>query len=205
MPKLSSLAVFTTAATVLFGVGSWFLVQPQLTELSSLRTQQEVLQDEPIVTALSIRKNIQANNLEKTQELVNVLLPNEDNQYDLSVQIEGLADQLSLPLTGLVMNAEAKSGIPKSTAKQAGAIPTIAAKKVTLNIGVTGEYTRVQQFINSLPTLNRFIQIGEVVLTSGSADTTKKDDTTETAPGSAVNAQITAFAYYIPGPATPTN
>lgn len=189
MNKISPLSLFVSVATLIFLGGFWYAIMPQLKNLGELYSEQEVLQEDPIVTALSIRRKVTENNLTETKKQAELLLPAEDNQYDLSVQIEGLAKRLGLPLTGLILTQTESTQGQAQTTGGPPPVASIAADKITITIGVSGEYATVQQFVSSLPTLERFIQIDQVTLSKAGED-------------AATSAQITAFAYYLPGAAS---
>lgn len=202
MPKISPLIILVTTTNVLFLIGFWFLIMPQLHALGLVQAEQDALRDQSSNSTVGSRQKASQAALAQTKALAQVLLPAEDMQYDLSVQLEGLTKQLGLPLTSLGISAvDPTAPLPKTAT--APAVAGLTANKVTITLSTSGPYKKVQEFVSALPTINRLILIDQLVVTvAGQA----------VAPGSApaantsvsgsdlVSVQITAFAYFLPTP-----
>lgn len=173
-----------------------FLVIPQVSALTtSLRTLDA--DRDAIGTGKGTQQAVLKQKLADLTSTANALLPASDSQADISVQVEALAKNVGVAITGFNTSV-AVSTLPKTTAPasdvpgtaSAAATPAPAAapagpNKVSIIVAVNGTYQNVENFIAGLTTLDRFIQIDQVSLTATAAGT--------------LTAQITAYAYYQPG------
>ena len=141
---------------------------------------------------------------EVDKELAMLLLPTDSKQYDLAVQIEGLAKNMEVPLNSMTVSdkdpdlgakttaatsddgsgsAGAGSSDSSTGSSFSSAVATSTMQKLTVTLGITTSYTTMQSFVREVCRLNRLIEVNQVNV-SGSADK--------------VTAQITLYAFYLP-------
>ena len=185
--KITPTTLVASTTTAIFLVLYWFLILPQFKELAV--AQHDLEQTIPSSTALknqSTSADKRRADIAELKTKAQLLLPATDKQYDLSIQLEAAAKSSGVTLTGLALNP-AELQIPKtSEAQEADAAASAGPKKLTLSLSATGSYAAIQQWVNSLTSLDRFIQLDQITL---NADKT----------GTALTAQVTGFAYYLPG------
>jgi Tfp pilus assembly protein PilO len=192
MKGLRTTAKIFLVFTIVFAAAYQFLVLPQvkatsvaLGELEDLRMQQSA--------GLSAKQRTELlQEAQVTREEALRLMPATDEQYDLSVQVEALAQESGVSITTLALHAAAPTTLNPTTPPAEGEGPTAATSpaqpasgvlKVLVSVSVTGSYTNVQTFVSELPSIGRFLQIDQLVLNV-------KDGQ--------VAAQVVANAFYMP-------
>ena len=176
-PYVQALALFS----ILFGLGFYFLVLPQVKESASvLRGYNNLVtnQSEILASAAKQKKNqVNLDYVASDKAEADLLLPSGDNQYDLTIQIQGLTQKLGIPLSSFNFGTltGGNTGLP-------------GAKSLQFTLSTTSNYNQVQQFVHQLVSLNRFIQINQLSLvTLGTAS----------APSDEVTVQLTGQAFYL--------
>jgi Tfp pilus assembly protein PilO len=173
---------------VTFAVTYYFLALPQVRAAGQVLGKLEQMRNQHLV---AFTPSAQQAQLKERAEVVKSqalsLLPKTDEQYDLSVQVEWLAKEVTVTLSSLSVNAS-NSGIlqPTSPAKgEAVAVPAAegSAQKVQIGIGVGGSYENVQRFVRGLTTLGRYVQVEQLVVNVNEGQ---------------LAAQISAAAFYLP-------
>lgn len=203
MNRLSpAILILGTFFLALIG-GFWGAVMPQIRKASgeearirSLTAQKSGLERD------AAKRRAAEERVREVQDLAVNLLPAEDKQFDLAVQVEATAKTSGVILTSLALNPnDTGQKTSATTAKEAAAQKELGAlKRVSLSLTVSGSYENIQAFAKNLVRLERFVQIDQLNLSAASVSTS----TPGTAPtGGQLSAQITAFAYYLPEP-TPT-
>lgn len=198
MKRFAPSYILLIIATAVFSGGVWWLIIPKLQELALVRAQVNQLHQTALVSKTS-PKGLVVSKIAQRQQVVQ-LLPVDDQQYDLAVELEGLSRDVGVSLTGLSMSAITglAATVTKPVATATAAVT--APKMLTITLGVSGNYAAVRAFVNGLPTLSRFILITQLTLTgspAGAAST--KLGITDT-----VTASLTATAPYLPLPAALT-
>jgi Tfp pilus assembly protein PilO len=179
-----SIAVVAVFATVFTG-GFFLLLAPQLEPIGHNLARLNYYGTQKINLTNKDAKDTQ-DAFSKESDLVNSLLPAENQLYDLSVQIEALAKSKPVTLTGLNLNP-AQSDIPQTSSTDAKqqSIPLPAnLLKATVTVTATGSYAALQDFIVGLTRLKRYLQIQDLTLNTGGSDQ--------------VSVQITAVTFYLP-------
>lgn len=199
MKKISSSAYFVITFLFVFLLGYWLLVMPlakeagqKITKLNnqgSFTTSQSSTKESSTQTSATVSQ--------QTRELALLLLPKENKQYDLAVQIEGLAKSMGLSLTSMVMsdkapdlgattstadNSTSTSSSTSGTSTSNGAVSN-NAQKLTVTLGLNASYAKVQAFVKEVCRLNRMVEINQVSVTG---------------PSDKVAAQIILSAFYLP-------
>jgi len=180
-PSILVIALFS----LVFVVGFFLLIEPQLTpigeNLERLDAYSHLNNPTPIPSP-------DTSTLTSETTKVQGLLPQENNLYDLSVEIEALSKTLPISLTALSLDPSVASA-PATTSAQAGAAGGIAlpasVEKSTINITATGSYTDLQTFCEGLTKLDRYIDIQDLSMT-GTPTTTQSTVT------------LTAVTYNLP-------
>lgn len=205
--RLDSKFLFLVVFLALFLLVFWLLTVPQL---RSLREQQFNLQKQAQAAVSEgsgeEAKSINTQSVNRTRDLARVLLPVEEYQYDLSVQIEGLCKSLGVNLTALNINItptpSGRTGSASGTAATPAASGIGTLKKVTFSLSVVASYEDVQRLVQGLTTLNRLVQIDQINLSQATTATPTPGSSSGGAAVAAssgiLNAQITAFAFYLP-------
>lgn len=188
--RLTTFTLFATVVTLVFLVLYWVLILPQFRELAG--TEKELEQFATGTTSLSQGSTAAQQKRKQTiadlQAQTNLLLPVTDQQYDLSVQIEAAARNAGVSITSLTVNT-VELDIPKTSAADGSSTAAPAAtafKKLTFSMSAAGSYGTVKQWIQNLTSMDRFVQLDQVSVTS----TVPTDDQ--------VSGQVTGFAYYLP-------
>jgi Tfp pilus assembly protein PilO len=175
-PLSSFAAVLSTFVLVLAG-GAWFFVLPGFTAYEKDR-----------FTIAHFGEDSAGNTVDNTarQALIDSvtaqaseLLPPENNEYDLSVQIEALCKANGVTITAL-------SVTPQASAPDATGLPS-----VTVSLGIQGQYAAVQNTVTGLTTLSRLVNINQVVVNNETAGKNV------TLPAGTISAQVGASAYYL--------
>lgn len=190
MKKISNSAYFVITFLLVFLLGYWLLVMPQAKivgeKFTKLNNKGSAAASEQKVASSSAQSGGSQVSAE-TRELALLLLPKDNKQYDLAVQIEGLAKSMGLSLTSMVMSDKAPDlGPNTSTAATpvAGASTSSGgAQKLTVVLGVNSTYAKVQGFVKEVCRLNRMVEINQVSITG---------------PSDNVTAQITLSAFFLP-------
>lgn len=201
MLKFSPFTIALVLASLVFTAGSWFGVIPQLKEWGRAQAQHDQLLAQPLAKVSNTHKDTVT--AEATKQIVEALLPANDNQYDLSVQIEALSKQVGLTLSNLVVTSTPPPAVaPKTTATKVADPTTGVLRTVSVNVSGKGTYLQVQSFLKQLTALDRFIQLNQVSLASAaSSDTSKTTDTASTTSVTSsdqVILQVSGVAYYLP-------
>ena len=181
MKKPYPVVIAFMIGSLIFLGGYWFLLMPQVRLLAAL---QESLDASNGSTTSSTQKKTEETRINTLKAKANQLLPVNDNEFDLSVQVEALAKKTGLSLTSFKLADNSASTIPQ-TSTAGAAVTGLSAdvKKITINVSVAGSYKAIQQFVTGFTSLERIIQIDQVTITS---DTSKN-----------LTAQIVGFAYYL--------
>ena len=168
MLKPSPVVLFFSVSVSIFLVGFWFLLLPLLHQWGETQANLDMAQKSPLSSVVKTSSKA-LEDQQALQQQVSILLPKSDAQYDLSVQVEALSKSLGVSLTSLSLTKdEPKSG----------------QKKVVITLGASGSYLAVQQFIQALTSLDRFVQVDQFSITNGTVGN--------------VVLQLSAFAYYQP-------
>ncbi len=163
----------------------FFLVIPQIKATSQALADVDSLRQSGGITGGSQKQRTDyLTQLSEVRTNALTLIPTTDNQYDLSVQVEALAKEKKLTISGLTVSAVVPTNLQSTTPVEGTTTAGAGLLKVTVTVSVTGTYANIQSFVASLPALDRFIQIDQITITSGTDGLT--------------NAQLTAFAYYLP-------
>ena len=194
-PALTMLiAACPTAALVLL-----LLIAPAISQYqAAIAQQKKVTVDNDYKHSQQQAASTQAAMLATVRPKVLELLPASDLQYDLVVQVEGLARSLAIPLTSLSVTGATMpaAGAPTATTSA----PSTATSKVAsvappasvaLSVGVTGTYAQIRQFVQALPTISRSLAITQVSVNPVVAS--QKD---AQASSGLVSATLTASAFY---------
>lgn len=179
-PQISPLAMVLLAAAICFGLASYVLVTPHLIQLG--KQQVDTTTADGAQAVPKTRTDI----LKSDAEQASLLLPSSDNQYDLSVQIEGLATVSGATISSLAITPDAAKSV-----KALG----VTANRFVVTVGIAGSYQQVQRFVDGLTTLERFVGIDQVYVSAASATEAQKPSVTS---NQSVTSQITAYAYYQP-------
>ncbi|MCC2631993.1 MAG: hypothetical protein K0S20_692 [Patescibacteria group bacterium] len=200
MTKIHPFVIAVTVADLLFAGLFYVFILPQVSTLGKLQAERDAASTSSSYSAQSIsRQKADYEKLKTAKETVAYLLPSGDNQYDLSVQVDALSKQVGVGLASFSVSLDTKPATAQTTS---GAVASTAAatsslKKVTMNIGVTGSYDQVKSFVKGLSTLERFIQIDQVLFSLAAKPTGTLDQASLTS-GDQVSGQITAVAFYLP-------
>jgi Tfp pilus assembly protein PilO len=173
-PSKSALVVILSSVTL--AAGGWFLIIPRLTavvteftrvDLYNELTGKQNAEQAKKTRAATLATYVQAINERKA--IVDPLLPLEENPVDLTIQIDVLAKSQGINVSALsVTGGVAGPAQRTSSAQAAQSIPVVPGTKTSsVSITVNGTYEQVRTFILSLPSINRIIQIGDIVM-SGS-------------------------------------
>jgi len=199
MVKISPTVLVIVTFCSIFLVGFWVLLLPQLEELNRSQAILAQYQKEGVskVTRVNLQQKDNQEKIKQVQEIASTLLPPSDNQYDLSVQLEGLSKNLGIPWQGLSLtgvdntvsaNSTPTTSLSKGSAAGVGPLDSKTAaaslKKVTIALNVTVNYNDLQRLLVGLVSINRMIQIDQLTVNSGGSDQ--------------LSVQISAFAYYLP-------
>lgn len=185
MKKIPTFAAAFAVLAITFSLGVWFFVLPVLRTIHD--TLGEMDAKNQVKAAPRAQQKQNALDLEQ-RELVMKLVPAEDEQYDIRIQIEALARTagVTLSIVDVGSGSTVPAGPPTSQAQAEAQGSTPSLKTIPLNITATGSYMAAQQFVVGLTRLERFIQVDEVNMTSSSNA------------GDKVSAQIKATTYYLP-------
>jgi|GEM_PF-5872721 len=179
-PSILVVALFS----LVFVIGFFLLINPQLAPIGENLARLDAYSHLTIPTPAPA-ENTAA--LADQTAKVQGLLPQENQLYDLSVEIEALAHTLPISLTSLNLTP-AVSGAPATTSAKAtagsGGLPS-SVQKSSISISATGSYADLQTFAENLTKLQRYIDIQDLTM-NGSAESTQ----------STVN--ITAITYNLP-------
>jgi Tfp pilus assembly protein PilO len=208
MPKISVSVILISIFSLTVGTGIYFLVLPQIKELSDLHTQTVSLNQQSNannISSISPALQAQENNLLQ-------LLPTDSNQYDLTIQIEALSAQQNIQLTALSVGTTAGT-VPASSGAAStgsgGAGTALAVSNIPFSMNFTTNYQNVQQYIQGLLSLGRFLHVQQVLLTKASANpnngasnntsvvTPTATPTPVTSDNATLNVQIVGVAYYM--------
>lgn len=171
-------------ATLLFAGGVWWLILPQLSTLTASRAL--LIQPEAATAGLKQSSGSELSKANLHQQVLQ-LMPADDDQYDLAVEVEGLSRSAGVSLTGLSM----LSAVAAASGATGKAAPVASGpKQLNLTLGVAGSYGAVQAFVSGLPTLSRFVSITQLTMTGGGQ--------TKNVQGDSVTASLTATAPYLP-------
>jgi hypothetical protein len=178
--RISPAPILAATFCLIFGLGMIFLVNPQLSQITA--SQQKI---NDLSASISASRTVTAPKpsdavVAKYQEVTD-LLPMSDQEYDLAVQVEALTKSLGLPLSSLNMSL-GQAG----TATSAGAAVPASLSGVNIAMTTKGSYPAVEQLVSGLSTLNRYIQVSQVLVNTLVGDSTQ------------VTAQIVAVAYFMP-------
>lgn len=210
MPKIAVSVILISVFSLTVGTGVYFLVLPQITQLSDLHNQ-----------TVSLNQQSNANNIEPISPSLQAqennllqLLPTDASQYDLTIQIEALSAQQNIQLTALNVGTTAGT-IPTSSSSgsapvaSSGAGAALAVQSIPFSMNITTTYQNVQQYIQGLLSLGRFIQVQQVLLAKASANPNNgaSNNTSVVTPtatptpvantNTTLNVQIVGVAYYM--------
>ena len=192
MKRFAPSYILLIVATAVFSGGVWWLIIPKLQELALVRAQINQLHQTSLVSKTG-SKSLVVSKIAQRQQVLQ-LLPVDDQQYDLAVELEGLSRDVGVSLTGLSMSAIAGVAAAGTKPAATAAAAVTAPKMLTITLGVSGNYAAVRAFVNGLPTLSRFILITQLTLTGAPVGAASaKLGTTD-----AVTASLTATAPYLP-------
>ena len=178
--KPSSTVLAMATATGIFLLGIWFLIAPQV---STITAQVQVLNKSvDAQTAMGATPAPAVSVPATVKESVDALLPSSAAQYDLSVQVEALSKNIGVTVVSV--------GFAATDGATAAVAPVPGVSALGLSMGVTGTYAQIQQLVEGLSSLDRFLQVTGVTISGASGAT----------PGAAniLTAQITGAAYYLP-------
>ena len=187
-----SLVILTFA--LVFTVGFFGLVYPRLTTFG----QTLAALDAATKAAENVRPTpkpvVNKTALEAEAAQVDALLPDKNELYDLSIQVEALAKSVPITINTITLTpvTTTKGTATTSTQAQAGnaaLTPPNGAQKLSISLGVTGSYVQIEKFVSGLTVLGRYVEVSNVAYTKGSADTN-------------MTAQISAAAFYFDPPTT---
>ncbi len=176
--------IVTSAFTLTFIVGVWVVILPAF---ATVTLKLHTLDSLTSTSTKPVVKATPTPTVTQNSDLVLALLPRDDHQYDLSVQVEALCRQNNVQILTLGFSG---GGDPlPTTAPVAGTAPatSTAVKKLSLSLSISGTYAAIQQTVVGLTALNRFIQVDTLAITEPSGK------------GTVLSADITASAYYLPG------
>lgn len=183
------IVVLSTFALV-FGAGFFLLLGPQIKPLARELARVQVYLTEPALIQQS--EEAQLETLAARIDEVEALLPYESDLYDLSIQVEALARQENVTITGLALSPASETGSATTSAQAQGeetaaVAPAGGVKTSTLGVSVRGSYEDTQDFIAGLTRLSRFVQIQDLTVTGSAQES-----------GSTLTTQINAAVYNLP-------
>jgi len=175
-------SLLLSAAAVGFLATSWFLVVPQLQQLMSLRHDTSVLDASFEQAKAAGVTRLDQDKLTQLRADTAALLPSEDAQYDLIIQLEALGRTLNIPYQTLTVT-------PVVTPYVNSPIAQGAAKRLNIALTASLTYEDAQRLLDALPHIERFIHIDHVSL-SGGGDLTPGT-------GQQLSLQVQASAFYL--------
>jgi hypothetical protein len=206
MAKIAPSLIVVATFTAVIVAGFWAFVIPEVKLLNDIHLKAEDGLKLEASHLTSVRPtptpNLAAQ--KNTRDQVLALIPPTDDQYVFTGQVEALSKNMGIALTSFNIAAAAPSATPAATkgtgedaapgaktpSPVASAVPAVTLKKLSFILSFSSSYQDAQRFVSALPTLDRYVQVGQVVMTSNTGDQ--------------VATQVTASAYYLPssGPAS---
>jgi hypothetical protein len=160
------------AATIILGLGSWFLLEPLYVDFRA-GTQVDSLKDHIIETqnrliALKKQAKVWEELRQSKQENINLILPNVNDLPNLIVQLEALAKQTRFDLQGIAISEKSDTG--KAVNARLGSKTSTIAKELpggvrSLKITITldgGNYTRLKEFLRAAQTAWRLLDVNSI-------------------------------------------
>ncbi|MBU6389395.1 hypothetical protein KGQ71_02660 [Patescibacteria group bacterium] len=182
MAKIAPPVLTIATFSLIFIVGFWVIILPELQSLVMAQNTLTQVENQPVVsTVAKVTRDQQktADAVKAVQSEAETLLPASDNQYDLSVQLDSLSKNLGIPLTGLSITGG--TGLIASSSATSGTAASL--QKLTLTLSFTTSYDNLKKFLTGLTSIDRYIQINQITVTSSG--------------GGQVSCQVSAFAYYM--------
>jgi Tfp pilus assembly protein PilO len=172
--------IFVTLFCITLAVGGWFLVVPKITqtvtEFSRLDLYTQATAQQDSLAAKATRERQLASYVDalmQRRNIVNPLLPAEENPVDLTIQIETLARSQGINLSALQVSPAAEAGARTTSAQANQAVVAVPGTKASnVAITVNGSYEQVRTFVLSLPSINRIIQLSDVTMSGSSGGVT---------------------------------
>ncbi len=182
MKRISSITLVFITFCLTITAGYWYALAPRVQTISKNFATIELLDEQSKDVASSLlsrgKQQLLVDKVVSEREaIVGPLLPQEDNIYDLSIQIESWAKNSGVALSSInIQNPVGAGGLPPTTSAQSKSASTIQVpagiRQVPILLSVTGSYTSIKQFTAGLSQLSRAIQVLEVTFTgSGSSQT----------------------------------
>lgn len=174
---------------ILVVIGIWALVIPEVKSVMEVKGQVVALQNQTNSASKSAKpKDVVSM---KDVDLADLLVPAQDMQYDLSVQVDGLTRNMGIPLSSLSITGATVTAGTKTSAANTVAVndATSGWSKLTISLTTSSSYANIQNLLNGMVGLNRLIRIDQVSLTQAGGTAGSVDN---------LSAQISAFAYYDP-------
>lgn len=190
---------------LVFIVGYWFFALPLFRSLGA-SLNELAIDNVPVASTKTGAAAERAKQISELKDSVEKLIPSEDKQYDLAVQVENVAKNSGVGLTAFSLNPIV-ADVPKATvaateddegnkasAPAATAAPAPTTRQVSIALTIAGTYGNIQNFINQLTSIDRFIQITQINVASSQSSSAG----TTGALTDQVTATIAAQAYYLP-------
>lgn len=192
-PTIIVLSVFS----FVFAAGLFGLLGPVLRSLGKELARVDAYVQQPVIAEASAAQKLLA--LQDQAAQAAALMPEENDLYDLSIQIEALAAKEGVRITGLALSPSTASGAPPTTsdgatAQNGSSLPSGAETSV-VGVSIVGDYAASQRFTIGLTQLSRFIQIQDLTVTAIQGGSGEGESVT---PTGQVNTQINAFVFNIP-------
>ncbi len=168
MKTIHPFIVGFTAFTIVLIAGAWIVVLPLLRSQAQAQRQLDYEQNAPdtIYESLEKKKGQVALLKQKARSLV----PVEPDQSDATVQLESIVKSTGATLTSLTIGSGTKP-LPKSTV---GSVETSkevskeaakpALEPLSVVIGADGTYVQIQELLEKLVRIERFVQIDQVLV-----------------------------------------
>lgn len=175
MKHISPGVIVVFVFCIVFSGGFFGLVYPSLKPISQKLAKLNAYSEQMVKTDSnedSDAKTAQKEALEREKSNIDKLLPDQNNIYDLSIQIEALSKASGVALTGISLTPPAEATIPQTKSQQAavtaqGAPEGTASSNISLT--VNGGYQALRSFLEGLTSLERFIEVKDISMSNGAS------------------------------------
>lgn len=179
MRKIAPSVVIIFTFCLIFAAGFFGLVYPSLTPIGAKLTKLNEYRESTLATSATDARSgelaAQRTALEKETKKIDKLLPDETNLYDLSIQIEALTKVTGVTLTSISLTPATEPGIPQTKSVEATTglqtAPT-GTLRSSVSLGVAGGYSNLQQFLDGLTKLERFVEVLDIIVSTNQSGTT---------------------------------
>ena len=167
--------LFLLAFSATGAIGTWFGIAPLIRSTNAVQQQLAAVRAASDSTQVISSPAQVSQQFSSDSSLALALLPTTDNQYYLISQLNTAFAAQNLPLNALTVSP---NGSPVDVPALNSNIKTVA-----ISFSTTGSFTSIQQMIDKLAELDRYLTVTQVTMTSSASGV--------------VIATLTAQAYYL--------